>query len=398
MPDGVKARGSSFFRFYLDARASASIPHATSPSVADRLKFVLIEEQVPLAPWTTLGIGGPARWLLKITTEEDVVEAVRFARSQNLPMFVLGGGSNLLIADEGFPGVVLHMAIQGISQDGGALLRVAAGESWDALVQYTVERSLAGMECLAGIPGTVGGTPIQNVGAYGQEVSETIAGVRCFDTSTDTFVELSNAACGFSYRTSVLNTTMRGRYIVVRVDFQLQPGGAPKLAYADLRKHFGLPVAGVASASQTKVDPSLAEVAEAVRTIRRGKGMVFDPADSNSHSAGSFFRNPIVPAATLLHISKVTGVSVDTVPHWPAGDGKVKLPAAWLLERAGFVRGYILGNAGISTRHTLAIINRGGATAGDIISLRERIVTEIDSQFGIRLEQEPVSVGTPPSP
>jgi len=358
---------------------------------------VLIEEHVALAPFTTLGIGGPAKWFLTVTSEDDVAEAVRFARGCDLPLFVLGGGSNLLIADDGFPGVVLHMAIRRMEQEampeGHPLLRVGAGESWDGLVQFAVERDLAGMECLAGIPGTVGGTPVQNVGAYGQEVAETIAVVRCFDTQTQAFVELSNAECGFAYRTSIFNTTERGRYIVVRVDFRLRPDGAPKLAYADLRKHFGLLVAGVSDVTTPQALPSLAEVAEAVRTIRRGKGMVFDPADPNSRSAGSFFRNPIVSHEALLHASEVAGVGVDTVPHWPAGDGMVKLPAAWLLERAGFVRGFALGNAGISTRHTLALVNRGGATAADVIALRERIIADVRAQFEIELEQEPVSVG-----
>jgi UDP-N-acetylmuramate dehydrogenase len=358
---------------------------------------VQIEEHVPLAPFTTLGIGGPARWLLKATSEEDVVQAVQFARACNLPLFVLGGGSNLLIADAGFPGVVLRIAIPGISQeiapDGSPVLRAGAGESWDGFVQYAVDADLAGVECLAGIPGTVGGTPVQNVGAYGQEVADTIAGVRCFDTQTSEFVELSNEDCGFAYRTSVLNTTERGRYIVVRVDFRLQPGGTPKLAYADLRKHFGLTVAGLPGDITPAESPTLPEVADAVRAIRRGKGMVFDLADPNSRSAGSFFRNPIVRQERLLQVAEVAGLGVDAVPHWPAGDGMVKLPAAWLLERAGFVRGFALGNAGISTRHTLALVNRGSATAADMIALRERIIADVAAQFGITLEQEPVSVG-----
>lgn len=360
-----------------------------------------IEEHVPLAAFTTLGIGGPARWMLTVTSEEDVAEAVRFAHGCNLPIFVLGGGSNLLVADEGFPGVVLRMALTGIveerTSDGAVLLCTGAGESWDAFVQHAVDEDLAGVECLAGIPGTVGGTPVQNVGAYGQEVAETIALVRCFDRHTGEFVELSNADCGFAYRTSVLNTAERGRYIVVRVDFRLQRGGSPKLAYADLRRHFGLPVAGAPETTTPQLSPTLAEVADAVRTIRRGKGMVFDLADPNSRSAGSFFRNAIVPQETLLRVSEAAGVGVDAVPHWPAGDGLVKLPAAWLLERAGFVRGFSLGKAGISTRHTLALVNRGGATAADLIALRERVVADVREKFGITLEQEPVSVG-PPSP
>ena len=360
------------------------LPHA------DTLEVVTIQENIPLAAYTTLGIGGPARWLLTADSEDDVAAAVAFARQRSLPLFVLGGGSNLLVSDAGFPGVMLHMAIHGITRD-GAVLRVGAGESWDGLVQYAVDAGLAGIECLAGIPGTTGGTPVQNVGAYGQEVAETIASVRCFDMHTGAYVDLSNADCGFAYRTSVLNTSERGRYIVTRVDFALIPDGAPRLAYADLRKHFEQRAAGAGAAAS----PSLRETAEAVRAIRRGKSMVVDPADPNSKSAGSFFRNPVVSIDSLLHIAEAAGIPLNAVPHWPAGDGLIKLPAAWLLERAGFVRGYALGNVGISTKHTLALVNRGGATAADMMALRERIVDEVLRRFGVRLEQEPVWVGTP---
>ncbi len=344
-----------------------------------------LREHVALAPYTTLGVGGEARWIATVTSEAKAVEALTFARERGLPVFVLGGGSNLLVSDAGFDGLVVHVAIPGIVDrplpDGRVLLQVGAGESWDGLVQHTVERDLAGMECLAGIPGTVGGTPIQNVGAYGQEVSETITMVRCIDLHTLQAAELSGAACGFAYRTSLLNTAERGRYLVTRVDFALTPGGAPKLEYAELRRRF--------AAGAT---PSLREVAEVVREIRRGKGMVVDPAEPNSRSAGSFFRNPVINLDLLEHAAHSAGVPLDQVPHWPVGD-ELKVPAAWLLERAGFVRGYALGNAGISSRHTLALINRGGATAADVIRLRDRIVQTVLERFGILLEQEPVSVG-----
>jgi UDP-N-acetylmuramate dehydrogenase len=348
-----------------------------------------VQQNVALAPFTTLGIGGPARWFLVAEREEDVVEAVAFAREREVPLFVLGGGSNLVVRDQGFPGAVLRIEIPGVhaapsGEPGDAtavLLQSGAGENWDALVQHAVTRNLAGMECLAGIPGTVGGTPVQNVGAYGQEVSETIAAVRCFDTERDAFVELSNADCQFGYRTSVLNTSARGRYIVTRVDFRLQQGGPPALKYADLRKHFGDGAA-----------PSLTSVAEAVRTIRRSKGMVIDPADADSRSAGSFFRNPIVPGDRLAFIAAASGI--ETPPHWPAGSGRIKLPAAWLVEQAGFGRGYAMGRAGISSRHTLALINRGGATAAELLALRDRIITGVQQRFGVELEQEPVLLGT----
>lgn len=340
-----------------------------------------MEQNIPLAGHTTLGVGGAARWFATASSEEDVADAIGFARERNAPIFVLGGGSNLLVSDDGFPGLVLQMAITGIER-GGELLRVGAGESWDRLVQYAVDDGLQGIECLAGIPGTVGGTPVQNVGAYGQEVSETIVTVRARDTQRDTYVDLANADCGFAYRTSLFNTTERGRYIVTRVDFRLRKQASPSLKYADLRKHF-----------EGQAAPSLADVAEAVRTIRRGKGMVVDAGDPNSRSAGSFFRNPIVPKEVLLKVSEAAGIAVDAVPHWPAGDTLIKLPAAWLLEQAGFVRGYAMGPAGISSRHTLAVINRGGATAADVIALREHIIETVRLKFGIQLEQEPVSVG-----
>ena len=346
-----------------------------------------LTEQVALAPYTTFGIGGPARWFVEAATEDDVVEAERFARQQQLPLLVLGGGSNVLVADGGFAGVVLHMGLRGVSFTDDGQLQAAAGEPWDALVQSTVERGMAGMECLAGIPGSVGGTPIQNVGAYGQEVAQTIIGLRAYDLRERRFTELSAAACGFAYRTSLLNTSERGRYIVTRVDFQLRPGGEPTLRYADLERRFaGGPT------------PSLRNVAEAVREIRRAKGMVVQPGDADTQSAGSFFRNPVVAASRLAEVSRETGVAQDAVPHWPAGDDLVKLPAAWLLERAGFVRGYTLGRAGISNRHTLALTNRGGASAEEMVRLRDRIVATVSERFGIRLEQEPVSVGFDAAP
>ncbi len=344
-----------------------------------------LQQDVALAPYTTLGIGGPARWFATARSEEDVREAVRLAAEElDVTLFVLGGGSNLLVADEGFAGLVLRIALEGIEAEdvfGGVLVCAGAGTSWDGLVQYTVDRGLAGMECLAGIPGTVGGTPVQNVGAYGQEVSQTIQSVRCFDRQTSTIVELSNRECGFGYRTSLLNTAERGRYVVLRVDFLLQRDGAPKLEYAELKRKF-----------EGKARPSLAETAEAVRAIRRGKGMVVDAADPDSRSAGSFFRNPIVGADMLARVAAAVGVAESEVPHWPAGEDGVKLPAAWLLERAGFVRGYVLGRAGISTKHTLALVNRGEAKAEDVFRLRDLIVHTVRERFGLTLEQEPVSL------
>ena len=336
-------------------------------------------EQVPLAPYTTFKIGGPARWFAEAETEAEILEAVDFARSRELPLFPLGGGSNLLVADEGFSGLVLRIGLKGIGQQDD-MFHVAAGEDWDGFVTHAVERGYAGTECLAGIPGTAGGTPIQNVGAYGQEVSETVVRVRVLNLGTLKFEEFSNGDCGFSYRRSVFNTTERGKYIVTGASYQLRKDGAPQVSYADLKRYF----------QHCDALPSLREVSGAVREIRRGKGMYIVPGDPDCRSAGSFFKNPIVPAKRYAEIvARETG----EVPHYPAEDGAVKIPAAWLLERAGFHKGFAMGAAGISSRHTLALVNRGGAKASDIFALRDRILMVVESRFGIHLEPEPVLLG-----
>jgi UDP-N-acetylmuramate dehydrogenase len=341
-------------------------------------------EQVLLAPYTTFGIGGPARWFVEASTEDEVLEAVRFARERNAPLFVLGGGSNLLVSDVGFPGVVLRIALKGIEQaetSESAIFSVSAGEDWDAFVSLAVGKNYAGIECLAGIPGTVGGTPVQNVGAYGQEVAETIRLVRALDLQAIDYVELNAKECGFSYRRSIFNSSERGRYIVTRVDYELRSGLNASLSYADLKRYFG---------NWTR-QPTLLEVSSAVREIRHQKGMLIVAGDPDCRSAGSFFKNPVISAE---HFARITA-SMDgtSVPCYPAANGQVKIPAAWLLDQAGFHKGYTLGRAGISTRHTLALINRGGASANDMTALRDAIVAKVLEQFAIRLEPEPVWVG-----
>ncbi len=253
---------------------------------------------------------------------------------------------------------------------------------WDRFVERMMGAGMAGVECLAGIPGSVGGTPVQNVGAYGQEVAETIASVRAFDISVEKFVELSKAECRFRYRESLFNTDEPGRYIVTRVRFRLRPGGEPNLRYADLQRRLG-----------GREGLTLAEVAAAVREIRREKGMLLVEGEADCRSAGSFFKNPIVGEQMLGRIAAAAAVEESKVPHWPAGEGRVKVPAAWLLEQAGFVKGYGDGAAGISTRHTLALTNRGGATCADIERLQARIVSGVKARFGVALEREPVLVG-----
>jgi UDP-N-acetylmuramate dehydrogenase len=341
-----------------------------------------ILENVPLAPYTTFNIGGPARWFAEAASEADVLEAVSFASERGVPLFVLGGGSNLLVSDAGFGGLVLHVALRGKREhfDGDTLvLQAEAGEDWDRLVSHAVSLDCAGIECLAGIPGTVGGTPVQNVGAYGQEVSERIVMVRGFDLSSGKFVEIAGADCGFAYRQSLFNTSAKGRFIVTRVDYALTAGGAPTLTYADLQRHF----------QDAGKLPSVSEVAEVVREIRRSKGMFLVAGDPDCASAGSFFKNPLVDRAILSAIEGAVP-SGTKVPQYPAEDGKVKLVAAWLVEQAGFSKGYGGGRIGISSRHTLALVNRGGASAADVLALREEIVAKVDERFGLRLEQEPV--------
>ena len=345
-----------------------------------------IEENKPLAPLTTLGIGGPARWFVEAHSEEDIARATDWAREKGLPLFVLGGGSNLLVADAGFPGLVLHVLLKGIERRDGAagevLYSVAAGEDWDQFVERTLEDDCAGIECLAGIPGTVGGTPVQNVGAYGQEVSTTIARVSAFDLQQQKFVEFSPDECGFSYRHSRFNSYDRGRFIVTRVYYRLKQCGEPTLKYADLNREFG-----------AIANPSLREVGDAVRRIRQSKGMLLVDADPDCRSAGSFFKNPIVSSEHAASIADMSGAKPPQFPVDKDQKGKVKLPAAWLIERAGFSRGYALGRAGISTRHTLALVNLGGATAVEILALADKIKDAVRQRFEIDLEMEPVMLG-----
>jgi UDP-N-acetylmuramate dehydrogenase len=348
----------------------------------------LIEENKVLAPFTTLGIGGPARWFMETTREDEIAAASAWATERRIPLFVLGGGSNLVVSDDGFNGLVVHIALRGVDAgpvnggSGKTIYRVAAGEDWDLFVQRTVEDTCAGIECLAGIPGTAGGTPVQNVGAYGQEVASTVVRVRAFDLRERAWVEFSAAECGFAYRRSRFNTVDRGRFVVTRVDYRLKPGGAPTLRYGDVQR-----------AVVTNARPSLAEVAEAVRRIRQSKGMLLVEGDPDCRSAGSFFKNPLVKKEQAKRIEERTGKEL---PRFPAGVGDehmVKIPAAWLIEQAGFAKGYAMGGAGISSRHTLALINRGGATAREILALAEAIKIGVRARFGIELEREPELVG-----
>ena len=349
---------------------------------------MLLQENVPLAPLTTFRIGGPARFLIEAKSPNDVPEAVAFARERDLPLFILGGGSNLVVSDAGWPGVVLKIAIAGIEQrpghyEGKVLFDAGAGESWDGFVSHAVAAECAGVECLSGIPGSVGGTPVQNVGAYGQEVSQTIDSVEVFDLHNGQVRELCGEACGFSYRSSTFNTTERGRFIILRVTYALTPGGAPHLEYTDLKRHF----------EARGTSPTLAETREAVRQIRALKGMLIVPGDPDCQSAGSFFRNPVLTESQHADLQKRAALKGLTLPSYPALESKKKVSAAWLVEKSGFARGYDFGSVGISRKHALAIVNRGGATAAEVLALKNQIQQRVQDMWGVGLEPEPVMVG-----
>jgi UDP-N-acetylmuramate dehydrogenase len=350
---------------------------------------MLVQENVPLAPLTTFKLGGPARYFVEAASIAEVEEAVAFSRSRDLPLFVLGGGSNLVVSDAGWPGLVLKIAIAGIDRrndsndEGKILFDAGAGESWDRFVSHAVRSECAGVECLSGIPGSVGGTPVQNVGAYGQEVSDTIESALVLDLKDGQVRELCREACGFSYRSSIFNTSERGRFIVLRVTFALTPGGEPGIRYADLKRHFE----GRESA------PSLAETREAVRHIRALKGMLIVPGDPDCQSAGSFFKNPIISEERHEDLKKRANERGLTLPSYPALDTKKKVSAAWLVERSGFAKGYGFGHVGISSKHALAIVNHGGATAAEVLVLQDQIQQRVEEIWGVRLEPEPVMVG-----
>ena len=371
-------------------------------------------EHIPLAGYTTLRLGGPARRLVEAATDEQVIAAVRAADSSGEPLLVLGGGSNLVVADAGFPGTVVRIASAGVRLDGGGgpggggngrdavELTVAAGEDWDAVVAGCVGEGLAGLECLSGIPGCAGATPIQNVGAYGQEVAERIISVRMYDRERGTVTDLPGADCGFGYRTSAFKRSLltapasggtaavTGRFVVLSARFLLARDrlSAP-VRYAELARALGVTEGGRAP---------LAAVRAAVLDLRRGKGMVLDPDDPDTRSVGSFFLNPVIDhghfAAVEAAARAIAGPGV-RVPRYQAGDGGVKVPAAWLIEQAGFRKGYPAAGAGarISSKHTLALVNPGGATAASLLALAREIRDGVREAFGVELASEPVLVG-----
>ena len=340
-------------------------------------------EHVPLSPLSTLGVGGPARWFAAAGSIDAVAAAHRFATERGLPIFILGGGSNIVVADAGFGGCVIAVGVRGLSfavEGGDTLVTAGAGEPWDRVVEEAVRRGLCGIECLSGIPGSVGGTPIQNVGAYGQEVGDTIDCVTVYDRTRSTVSGIDAAACEFAYRASRFRGRDAGRFVICGVTFRLRPG-QPSAVYPDLVEY--LERTGNAY-------PSLADIRDAVLSIRRRKGMVVDPADPDSRSVGSFFMNPVVTDARRDRLSSVAGAPA---PGFAMRDGRVKVPAAWLIERAGFTRGHADGAVGISGKHPLALVNRGGATARDVLRLAARIKRAVVERFDVWLRPEPIFVG-----
>jgi UDP-N-acetylmuramate dehydrogenase len=347
---------------------------------------MVITENVALAPLTTLKVGGSARYFIEATNTAEVSQAVEFSKSANLPLFILGGGSNLVISDAGWPGLVLKVGITGINHRHGhdeVIFEAGAGEDWDKFVGMVVAHNIAGIECLSGIPGSVGAAPVQNVGAYGQEVSNTIDSVVALDLRDGEVHELSNEECGFSYRTSIFNTSERGRYIILQVNYSLNHGADAYIAYADLKKYF----AGWSE------KPALTNVRDAVRKIRAGKGMLITAGDDDCRSAGSFFKNPILSPDQYRALTVRADAKNLKIPSYPALDAQKKVSAAWLVEHSGFSRGYGSGPVGISRKHALAIVNRGNATAADIVAFKENIQQRVEEIWGIVLEPEPVFVG-----
>jgi UDP-N-acetylmuramate dehydrogenase len=348
-----------------------------------------IQENVELAGFTTLGVGGRARFFFDVKDESSLRSALEWADEIGAPVTVLGGGSNLLVSDRGFDGLVLRIRIRGIEEGSSSSadrveLRVGAGEDLDELVARAVRERWAGLECLSGIPGYVGATPIQNVGAYGQEISETVVSVRVMDRRTRAVHDIENASCCFSYRSSAFKEDLRGKHVVLSVHLSLVRGGAATVRYPELMRDI---------AARGADAGSLDEVRSTVLRLRRSKSMVIDPSDPNRQSAGSFFTNPIVSPSVASSVEDTARrAGIDSMPRFPAGD-RVKLSAGWLIEQAGFQKGMADGPVGISTRHALAIVNRGGATAFQLLGFAARVRNQVRDRFGVALEHEPVLVG-----
>lgn len=341
-----------------------------------------IQRGVALAPRTTLELGGPAEFFVAIEDDVALGRACEWAKSRGMPLTILGGGSNVLVDDDGVPGLVVAMCSRGIAwHDDGDRVRVraAAGERWDELVAFAAARGLFGVECLSGIPGSVGATPIQNVGAYGQEVADVITGVRVLEAGASATRWLTPAECGFAYRTSAFKTTRRDD-IVLEVEMSLARDAAAPPTHRELVEALDDPT------------PTAAAIRDAVLAVRRRKSMVIDPLDENRRSVGSFFTNPIVSAATAAEV-RMRSDAGDAMPAWPQPDGRVKLAAAWLIEHSGTVRGERYGAVGVSSKHTLALVHHGGGTMRELLALAAMIADRVADRFGVTLVLEPVRLG-----
>lgn len=351
-----------------------------------------IEQNISLASYTTIGLGGEAEYFALCQSISDIKEALKFAHGKNLPIFVLGGGSNTVFAGGTVKQLVLKIDLRGIKftqQDDSVLVEAAAGESWDELVKTCVDKGLAGVECLSGIPGSVGATPVQNVGAYGCEVGETINLVKAIDRENSEEVEFRNADCGFSYRQSRFKTSDAGRYIITSVVYKLQPDGEPKVLYPELQKRMAVKLSGQPLGRGSK---ALQTVRQTVLELRSQKSMLAKKDDPNARSVGSFFTNPTLTAQEFAGLKERWSAQggAGEVPSFLAGD-KIKVPAGWLIEQAGWRKGYTENGAGISEKHALALVNRGG-TSEALLALAEKIQKSVFDKFGVKLEREPIVV------
>jgi UDP-N-acetylmuramate dehydrogenase len=345
-----------------------------------------IQENVPLAGFNTFGVGGPAHRFVEVATQEEAAQALAFASEHQLQFFVLGGGSNLLVSDSGFPGLVIMNRIKGFSVvgDGGSVLVTAGGgEDWQEFTDRCVAEGWQGIECLAGIPGTVGASPVQNIGAYGQEVAQTIVQVEALETATGNVVRFEKAQCAFGYRSSIFNSTEAGRHLITGVTFRLVPGAAPHIAYRELEERL-----------VAKPAPTLDDLRDAVLSIREGKGLIIREGFDSFKSAGSFFKNPIVTLDEYERIARVVEEAGGFANWaWPMEPGEVKISAACLIQCAGFLRGHRKGAAGISPRHTLIMVNYGGASAHEIIAFAAEVRQRVFERFGVPLLPEVRMVG-----
>ena len=355
-----------------------------------KVSGIAIQENYPLKELTTFKIGGAARYFTEVSREEEIMEALEFAKYRSLDLFVLGGGSNLLVSDAGFHGMVIHNKLTGLessSKNDSIIVTANAGHDWDTFVKFCTEHNWQGVECLSGIPGTVGAAPVQNIGAYGQSAENVVEEVRAIDMGTGAPAIIGNQECGFGYRKSIFNTDAAGRYIITSVAFRLVASGCPTVTHHDLKRYFS---------STASITP--AQVRDAILEIRNSKGLLVLDGYERLNSAGSFFKNPVVSNDLFERVEKtVRDMGGFENWCWPQTSGEVKISAACLIQTAGFTKGYRCGNVGISPRHALALINYGNATACEVIAFAREIQEQVREKFGITLKPEVQCIGIPPT-